>query len=80
VALALQAPMRCCRPGPSAGDERWSGWQSMSDWAPSKLTRLAEQAAIEKQRGAALATRLARPGAGAAARARASCRGRAACR
>jgi NAD(P)-dependent dehydrogenase (short-subunit alcohol dehydrogenase family) len=48
VALALQATSALL-PGPSstAGDERWSGWQSMSDWAPSKLTRLAEQAALD---------------------------------
>ena len=48
VALVLQAT-GALLPGPSlaAGDERRSGWQSMSDWAPSALTRLAERAAIE---------------------------------
>jgi NAD(P)-dependent dehydrogenase (short-subunit alcohol dehydrogenase family) len=46
VALALQAA-NALLPGPSptSGDERWNGWQSMSAWAPSQLTRLAEQAA-----------------------------------
>jgi NAD(P)-dependent dehydrogenase (short-subunit alcohol dehydrogenase family) len=48
VALALQAT-NALLPAPSAtaGGERWNGWQSMSDWAPSKLTRLAEQAALD---------------------------------
>ncbi|HET9270857.1 MAG TPA: SDR family oxidoreductase [Vicinamibacterales bacterium] len=48
VALALQAANALLPgPAPSSGGERWTGWQSMSDWAPSKLTRLAEQAALE---------------------------------
>jgi NAD(P)-dependent dehydrogenase (short-subunit alcohol dehydrogenase family) len=48
VSLALQAASALLPgPSPTAGDERWSGWQSLSDWAPSKLTRLAEQAALE---------------------------------
>jgi NAD(P)-dependent dehydrogenase (short-subunit alcohol dehydrogenase family) len=48
VALALQATSALLPdPSSAAGDQRWSGWQSMSDWAPSKLTRLAEQAALE---------------------------------
>jgi NAD(P)-dependent dehydrogenase (short-subunit alcohol dehydrogenase family) len=48
VALALQATNALLpASSPTAGDERWSGWQSMSDWAPSKLTRLAERAALE---------------------------------
>jgi short-subunit dehydrogenase len=48
VALALQATTLAL-PGPAAGagGERWTGWQSLSDWAPSGLTRLAEQAAVE---------------------------------
>jgi NAD(P)-dependent dehydrogenase (short-subunit alcohol dehydrogenase family) len=29
------------------GDQAHSGWQSLSPWAPSKLTRLSERAAIE---------------------------------
>jgi NAD(P)-dependent dehydrogenase (short-subunit alcohol dehydrogenase family) len=48
VALALQAANSMLPgPAPSLGDERRSGWQSASDWAPSALTRLAEQAAAE---------------------------------
>jgi len=30
-----------------SGDERHSGWQSLSDWAPSTLTTLTERAAVE---------------------------------
>jgi len=46
VALALQAASALLpAPEASSGDERWSGWQSMSAWAPSQLTRLAERAA-----------------------------------
>ena len=48
VALALQAANALLPgPEPSAGGERWSGWQSLSNWAPSQLIRLAEQAARE---------------------------------
>lgn len=32
---------------PSAGNGARSGWQSLSDWAPSRLTRLTERAASE---------------------------------
>lgn len=32
---------------PDAGTESRSGWQSLSDWAPSRLTRLTERAASE---------------------------------
>jgi NAD(P)-dependent dehydrogenase (short-subunit alcohol dehydrogenase family) len=35
------------RPADEGGNERHSGWQSLSSWAPSKLTRLSEQAAAE---------------------------------
>jgi NAD(P)-dependent dehydrogenase (short-subunit alcohol dehydrogenase family) len=36
-------------PGPSddAGHEAHSGWQSLSNWAPSRITRLSERAASE---------------------------------
>jgi NAD(P)-dependent dehydrogenase (short-subunit alcohol dehydrogenase family) len=36
-------------PGPTseAGDQARSGWQSLSEWAPSKLTTLTERAAAE---------------------------------
>jgi hypothetical protein len=36
-------------PGPDAesGDEPRSGWQSASEWAPSKLTTLTERAAAQ---------------------------------
>lgn len=48
VALALQAANALLpAPASSSGDERRSGWQSMSDWAPSAWTRLAERAAFE---------------------------------
>jgi len=48
VALALQAAnVLLPGPDPSAGDERWSGWHSLSNWAPSQLIRLAEQVARE---------------------------------
>jgi len=48
VALALQAANELL-PGPelSAGGERWSGWQSLSNWIPAPLMRLAEQVAFE---------------------------------
>jgi hypothetical protein len=48
VALALQAANTLLpEPDSSAGDERWSGWHSLSNWAPSQLIRLAEQVARE---------------------------------
>jgi len=48
VALALQAANALLpAPASSSGDERRSGWQSMSDWAPSAWTRLTERAAFE---------------------------------
>ena len=31
----------------NVGDEAHSGWQSISEWAPSRLTRLTERAAVE---------------------------------
>jgi NAD(P)-dependent dehydrogenase (short-subunit alcohol dehydrogenase family) len=34
-------------PSEAAGPEAHSGWQSLSNWAPSKLTRLTERAASE---------------------------------
>jgi len=30
-----------------SGDQARSGWQSLSRWAPSRLTRLTERAAIQ---------------------------------
>ena len=33
--------------GDASGDRARSGWQSLSSWAPSRLTRLTEQAALE---------------------------------
>jgi short-subunit dehydrogenase len=48
VALALQtANAMLPEPSLTAGDHRWTGWQSLSAWAPSQWTRLAEQAALE---------------------------------
>ena len=48
VAMALQATSAML-PGPAGheGDQRRSGWQSLSDWAPSSLLRLTEIAADE---------------------------------
>jgi NAD(P)-dependent dehydrogenase (short-subunit alcohol dehydrogenase family) len=34
-------------PSEEAGNEAHSGWQSLSDWAPSKLTKLTDRAAAE---------------------------------
>jgi short-subunit dehydrogenase len=34
-------------PAPGEGTEAHSGWQSLSDWAPSKLTTLTDRAAAE---------------------------------
>ncbi len=49
VALAMNVANRLVLPGPidEAGDRAYSGWQSLSKWAPSRLTRLTEQAAVE---------------------------------
>jgi NAD(P)-dependent dehydrogenase (short-subunit alcohol dehydrogenase family) len=49
VALGMNLANRLL-PGPiddRSGDERHSGWQSLSNWAPSKLTTLTERAAAE---------------------------------
>ncbi|MCU1383640.1 MAG: Ketoacyl reductase [Acidobacteria bacterium] len=35
------------KPVDASGDRARSGWQSLSEWAPSRLTRLTEQAAAE---------------------------------
>jgi len=47
VALAMNAANALILPGPTdeAGDERHSGWQSLSNWAPSRLTTLSDKAA-----------------------------------
>lgn len=50
VALAMSLADRILLPGPiddRSGDERHSGWQSLSKWAPSKLTTLTERAAAD---------------------------------
>jgi short-subunit dehydrogenase len=49
VALALQATnaLLLPKPSPGGGNEPWTGWQSMSDWVPPALARLAERAAVE---------------------------------
>jgi hypothetical protein len=48
VALAMNVANRLLPPpGADSGDEARSGWQSLSRWAPSRLTRLTERAAIE---------------------------------
>ncbi|HZT76331.1 MAG TPA: SDR family oxidoreductase [Vicinamibacterales bacterium] len=49
VALGMSIANRVL-PGPTddrSGDERHSGWQSASRWAPSRLTTLSERAAAE---------------------------------
>lgn len=47
VALAMSVANQLLLPTPTdeAGDVARSGWQSLSNWAPSRLTRLTEQAA-----------------------------------
>jgi NAD(P)-dependent dehydrogenase (short-subunit alcohol dehydrogenase family) len=49
VALGMDLANRMLLPQPTdeAGDRAHSGWQSLSDWAPSKLTTLTERAAKE---------------------------------
>ena len=49
VALAMNLANRLVLPPPAAegGTEAHSGWQSVSGWAPSGLTRLTERAAAE---------------------------------
>src|SRR5436190_2450276 len=48
VALGT-SPGNSLLPGPTneSGDQARSGWQSLSDWAPSKLTTLTDRAAAE---------------------------------
>ena len=48
VALAMSVVNRLL-PGPidESGDQAHSGWQSLSAWAPSRLTKLTERAAAE---------------------------------
>jgi NAD(P)-dependent dehydrogenase (short-subunit alcohol dehydrogenase family) len=47
MALFMATANTTLLPGPvdGAGTDAHSGWQSLSDWAPSKLTRLTERAA-----------------------------------
>jgi len=49
MAFAMSVANETVLPGPAdeAGSERHSGWQSLSSWAPSKLTKLSEQAAAQ---------------------------------
>src|SRR5438034_8183243 len=49
VALAMNVANRALLPQPTdqSGDRARSGWQSLSRWAPSTLTRLTEKAAAE---------------------------------
>ena len=48
VAVAMQIANRLLPPAADArGDEAHTGWQSLSEWAPSPLTRLTERAAME---------------------------------
>jgi hypothetical protein len=47
VALAMQITNRLLpKAGDSTGDQAHSGWQSLSPWAPSRLTKPTERAAI----------------------------------
>jgi len=43
--MSLANEMILPGPSPDAGQTRHSGWQSLSNWAPSKLTTLSERAA-----------------------------------
>jgi NAD(P)-dependent dehydrogenase (short-subunit alcohol dehydrogenase family) len=47
VALAMASANTAILPAPTdgAGPDAHSGWQSLSDWAPSRLTRMTERAA-----------------------------------
>jgi NAD(P)-dependent dehydrogenase (short-subunit alcohol dehydrogenase family) len=48
VAMGMEMTNRLLpRPADVSGDRAHSGWQSLSEWAPSRWTRLTEQAAIE---------------------------------
>jgi len=49
VAFAMAAANTTMLPPPAegAGTEAHSGWQSLSDWAPSRLTRMTERAASQ---------------------------------
>jgi NAD(P)-dependent dehydrogenase (short-subunit alcohol dehydrogenase family) len=48
VALGMEfANTLLPQPRDASGDRAHSGWQSLSSWAPSRLTRLTEQAAVE---------------------------------
>jgi short-subunit dehydrogenase len=48
IALAMNVANRLLpSPGGPSGDEARSGWQSLSRWAPSRLTRLTERAALD---------------------------------
>jgi short-subunit dehydrogenase len=48
VALAMRTANRLLPlPSDARGDQARSGWQSVSRWAPSQLTRLTERAAID---------------------------------
>jgi len=48
VALGMSLTNRVLpSPTGTAGDRAHSGWQSLSSWAPSRLTRLTERAAVE---------------------------------
>jgi short-subunit dehydrogenase len=49
VALAMNVANQFVLPEPAdgAGAEAHSGWQSLSEWAPSRLTKLTDRAAAE---------------------------------
>ena len=47
LAMNLANPLVLPTTSDDAGSERHSGWQSLSDWAPSRLTRLTERAAAQ---------------------------------
>jgi len=49
IALIMTLANRLILPGPTdeTGDRARSGWQSLSNWAPSKLTTLTDRAAAE---------------------------------
>jgi len=47
AALLRGVELREVEPAGAEGDRAHSGWQSQSPWAPSRLTRSTERAAVE---------------------------------
>ncbi len=47
MAMSMANQVVLPEPAPGAGAEAHSGWQSLSNWAPSRLTKLTDRAAAE---------------------------------